>query len=230
MRTDLRQARRPASACRRSPAVARHGGRSGRLHGRSDAPAGCARAPVPPRASVRRPARCRAVRPGAADRRTTPGWRRTGRRGPCGSPRPGRAWPACPGRSAPEGAADRARRPPRRSGHCRSLFPPLRRWRGKRARCRAGCSARRRVQRCAPAGRRTGRRRCQEGFQSWIHSLEGAVSAPSPSARCICTVSSQRPCLRPRPRNTPTSSKPKRSCSLIDAALVGSPITATICR
>ncbi len=82
----------------------------------------------------------------------------------------------------------------------------------------------------ARAGQRTGCRRCHRSGVQSFHSFEGALSAPSPSARCIWTVSSQRPCLRPRPRKMPTVWKPKRSCSLIEAVLVGSPITATICR
>ena len=46
----------------------------------------------------------------------------------------------------------------------------------------------------------------------------------------MITQSSHRPCLKPTAGNTPTSRKPARSCSLMEAAFALSPMTATIRR
>ena len=56
-------------------------------------------------------------------------------------------WPTPPDRSAPAGAGRPVRPPPRRRCRCRSRRAPHRRWPATRARCRAGCSARRRARR-----------------------------------------------------------------------------------
>ena len=40
-------------------------------------------------------------------------------------------------------------------------------------------------------------------------SPSGGVSSPPPSARCISTTSTQRPCLNPTARITPATSKPQ---------------------
>ena len=46
-----------------------------------------------------------------------------------------------------------------------------------------------------------------------------SVSRPVPSARCIITLSSQRPNLKPTFSNVPTMRKPAARCSSIDGAL-----------
>ena len=53
--------------------------------------------------------------------------------------------------------------------------------------------------------------------------------APSPSPRCINTLSNHRPNLNPTDRNSPAGTNLKLACSPIDAALSLPPITATIC-
>src|SRR6266404_6071676 len=59
---------------------------------------------------------------------------------------------------------------------------------------------------------------------------QGIYSVISPSARCIITVSSQRPNLKPTLGWVPIISKPHRLCTPIDPALAESPITAIIWR
>src|SRR5690606_15738456 len=58
----------------------------------------------------------------------------------------------------------------------------------------------------------------------------GTVAAPSPRARCIITVSSQRPNLRPTYGCVPIIRNPQAACTPTDPALAESPITAIICR
>ena len=58
----------------------------------------------------------------------------------------------------------------------------------------------------------------------------GTVAAPSPSASCIITVSSQRPNLKPTFGCVPIIEKPALVWTAIDPALAESPITAIICR
>src|SRR5690606_38999223 len=55
-------------------------------------------------------------------------------------------------------------------------------------------------------------------------------SGAGASGRCISTVSSQRPNLKPTSRSTPTVVKPSPACSRTEATLAESPITATIWR
>ena len=56
------------------------------------------------------------------------------------------------------------------------------------------------------------------------------VAAPSPSARCIITVSSQRPNLKPTFGWVPIIWNPHLVWTPIEPALAESPITAIICR
>src|SRR5262249_31395080 len=58
----------------------------------------------------------------------------------------------------------------------------------------------------------------------------GIAVAPVPSGRCIKTLSSQRPNLKPTLSNVPTTRKPAARCSSIEPALAESPMTAIICR
>ena len=58
----------------------------------------------------------------------------------------------------------------------------------------------------------------------------GTVLAPSPSERCIMTVSSQRPNLKPTFGWVPIMANPVLACTPIYPALAESPITAIICR
>src|SRR5438132_965511 len=57
----------------------------------------------------------------------------------------------------------------------------------------------------------------------------GIAVAPVPSGRCIKTLSSQRPNLKPTLSNVPTIRKPAARCSSIEPALAESPMTAIIC-
>src|SRR5262249_10128209 len=59
-----------------------------------------------------------------------------------------------------------------------------------------------------------------------IRQREGGVSSPGPSARCISTMSIQRPNLKPAERKVPTMRKPSARCSPIEASWPLSPITA----
>ena len=61
-------------------------------------------------------------------------------------------------------------------------------------------------------------------------ALMRSVVAPGPSARCISTLSSQRPNLKPTFSNVPTMRKPAARCSSIDGVCAESPITAIIWR
>src|SRR5690606_32985686 len=58
----------------------------------------------------------------------------------------------------------------------------------------------------------------------------GSVVAPAPSSRCISTVSTQRPSLKPTAFSVPTGRKPSARCSPIEPLLALSPITAIIWR
>src|SRR5512134_780884 len=58
----------------------------------------------------------------------------------------------------------------------------------------------------------------------------GGERSPSASPRCISTLSTQRPNLKPTDGSTPTRVKPHASCTPIEATFPVSPITATICR
>ena len=53
---------------------------------------------------------------------------------------------------------------------------------------------------------------------------------PCQAGRCISTVSSHRPCLKPTDRKVPTRRKPAAAWIATDAVFVESPITASICR
>ena len=57
-----------------------------------------------------------------------------------------------------------------------------------------------------------------------------AIARVYASERCRCTVSSQRPNLKPTARCVPTSAKPSFSCSRIDGRFAESPTTAMISR
>ena len=72
----------------------------------------------------------------------------------------------------------------------------------------------------------------RSGWKPW-NSLDqsgGSVASPSPKARCMITVSTQRPSLKPGERMTPTWRKPMAACRPMEPALAESPMTATICR
>ena len=56
----------------------------------------------------------------------------------------------------------------------------------------------------------------------------GGDASPLPSARCISTVSSQRPCLKPIDWKLPMSRKPTAAWTATDAVLAESPITPII--
>src|SRR5258708_27134969 len=59
--------------------------------------------------------------------------------------------------------------------------------------------------------------------------LPGGGASLPPKARCIRTLSSQRPNLKPIFFKVPTISKPQEACSRIEGVCAESPITATIC-
>src|SRR5438093_7986 len=63
-----------------------------------------------------------------------------------------------------------------------------------------------------------------------FQAYRGGRVVPAPSARCINTLSIQRPNFQPTPGILPTSVKPSARCRAIDAAFATSPITATISR
>ena len=56
------------------------------------------------------------------------------------------------------------------------------------------------------------------------------VRSPSPSARCICTTSTQRPNFMPAAFSSPTWRKPSERCRPIEPTFSESPITAIIWR
>jgi len=58
----------------------------------------------------------------------------------------------------------------------------------------------------------------------------GAVVSPGPSASCMSTVSTQRPCLWPMEGSAPTRRKPHAVCNAMEGLLRLSPITASSCR
>src|SRR5579875_1106724 len=58
----------------------------------------------------------------------------------------------------------------------------------------------------------------------------GGMPSPSPSGRCISTVSTQRPNLKPTERSVPTRRNPWLLCRAMEGALPLSPMTAIICR
>jgi hypothetical protein len=58
--------------------------------------------------------------------------------------------------------------------------------------------------------------------------LPGSSLSPGPNARCMSTLSTQRPSLKPIEVKMPTRWKPSASCRPMEAALAESPITATI--
>ena len=65
----------------------------------------------------------------------------------------------------------------------------------------------------------------------WRRATGAAAYRPAvPKPRCKIGVSTQHPCLKPTDRNVPTSSKPKRRWSAIEAELPLSPTIATIWR
>lgn len=66
----------------------------------------------------------------------------------------------------------------------------------------------------------------REGEES--HQIPGGLRAPSPSSRCMSTVSSQRPCLRPTFLRVPTISKPAARWRRMDAGSSDSATIATI--
>ena len=67
-------------------------------------------------------------------------------------------------------------------------------------------------------------------YFSRVGSPSGELPSPSPSPRCMITLSTQRPSLKPADCNVPATRKPRRACSPIEATLAESPITATIWR
>src|SRR5262249_41900954 len=54
----------------------------------------------------------------------------------------------------------------------------------------------------------------------------GVVPSPLPRGRCMSTVSTHRPNLKPTERSVPTRRKPTEACRLMDGACALSPITA----
>ena len=50
--------------------------------------------------------------------------------------------------------------------------------------------------------------------------------SPTPMARCMSTVSTQRSCFQPIARNVPTIAKPSAAWMPMDGALALSPMTA----
>ena len=62
------------------------------------------------------------------------------------------------------------------------------------------------------------------------YRLSGRVASPGPSGRCMITLSTQRPNLKPTERSVPTRTNPCPACSAMDGVLALSPITATSCR
>ena len=48
---------------------------------------------------------------------------------------------------------------------------------------------------------------------------DGGLASPGPNGRCIRTLSTQRPNLKPAERSVPTRRKPNEACRLIEAAL-----------
>src|SRR5205085_7492498 len=68
------------------------------------------------------------------------------------------------------------------------------------------------------------------GVESPAPAFPGGLLSPGPKGRCITTLSTQRPNLKPTDRKVAARKKPKDACKLIDAAFALSPITATSCR